>query len=81
MGEKIAKSIDKEDEAVRRMHSLTGISLPEILQMASLTPARAIGLEGEIGSIKEGMKADFVLFDDDLQLHNVIIQGNLIVAH
>jgi len=65
-------------EAVRRMHRFTSLPLEDVLTMASLTPSEAIGFEKEIGSAMPGMKADFVLFDDDLHLHYVILEGNVI---
>ncbi len=66
------------DKAVRRMHKLAGVPLGEALRMASLTPATAIGLEDEIGSVYKGLTADFVLFDDDLKIRYVVHNGYLI---
>ena len=65
------------DEAVRGMNRLTEIPLRDALIMASRTPAKAIGFAKEIGSVLPGMQADFVLFDDDLHIHYVILEGNL----
>lgn len=65
------------DEAVRRMHRFTSLPVEDALTMASLTPAEAIGFEKEIGSALPGMPADFVLFDDDLRIHYVILEGNV----
>ena len=45
-----------------------GIDLAESLRMASLFPAKAIGLDDEIGRIKKGYKADFVILDEDLHV-------------
>jgi N-acetylglucosamine-6-phosphate deacetylase len=66
------------DEAVRRFHILAGVSLAQTLCMASLTPAKAIGFDRETGSIREDLSADFVLFDDDLKIHYVIVRGNIV---
>lgn len=41
-----------------------GYPLYEAVKMASLTPARIAGLDGEIGSIAVGKSADFAVFDD-----------------
>lgn len=66
------------DEAVRRFHRLTGVSLAQTLCMASLTPAMAIRYDKETGNIREGLSADFVLFDNDFKIHYIIVQGNVI---
>jgi len=51
--------------AMRVLHGQVGIELAEALRMASLYPAEAAGIEGA-GVIRPGGRADFVLFDDDL---------------
>ena len=43
--------------------------------MASLTPALALSWEDQLGSIAKGKVADFVLFDDELQVHGVWVGG------
>jgi alpha-D-ribose 1-methylphosphonate 5-triphosphate diphosphatase len=40
-----------------------GVPLPEAVNMASLNPARAVGLDGELGSIEVGKKADIIVVD------------------
>lgn len=52
-----------------------GIDLPEALRMASLYPARLAGLGKKMGSIEPGANADFVLLDDQLALHQVVVDG------
>ncbi|MBS1934510.1 MAG: N-acetylglucosamine-6-phosphate deacetylase [Bacteroidetes bacterium] len=52
-----------------------GIPLPEALRMASLYPAKLIGIEKKYGSIQTGSVADFVLLDDQLQLQQLVIEG------
>lgn len=65
------------DEAVRRMHDLAEIPLEATLEMASLTPACAIRMQDSIGKAEAGYMADFVLFDDELNIHYVIKEGEL----
>ena len=48
-----------------------GISLEESLRMASLYPAKAVGLDNRFGRIKTGFDADFVLLDENLNLISV----------
>ncbi|MVN74860.1 N-acetylglucosamine-6-phosphate deacetylase [Hymenobacter sp. HMF4947] len=61
--------------AVRNCVQHVGLPLPEALRMASLYPARVIGLANEIGRIAPGYRADMCLFDDDYQAHATIISG------
>lgn len=57
---------------------VVGISLPEALRMVSLTPARAIGLEGRKGSIEKGKDADLAIFNDDFFPWRTMIRGQWI---
>ena len=55
-----------------------GISKEEAILSATLNPAKAIGAEGEIGSIAPGKRADFVVFDEKLNRKQVYLAGNQI---
>lgn len=52
-----------------------GIPLAEISVMASLNPARALGVTDSMGSIQPGACADLILCDDMLNIHTVFIDG------
>ncbi|HEX4374400.1 MAG TPA: N-acetylglucosamine-6-phosphate deacetylase [Puia sp.] len=52
-----------------------GIPLPEALRMASLYPARVLKAEDKMGCIKAGANADFVVLDDELNLKQLIVDG------
>lgn len=58
---KLAGSAMSQLEMVRRLVERGVVGLPEALTMASTTPARALGLERELGALKAGCAADFVL--------------------
>ena len=62
-------------QAVRNGVEKAGIPLPEALRMASLYPATVIGLEKKWGSIQPGAQADFILLDEQLNLMQVIVEG------
>ena len=55
-----------------------GVPLEKISIMASRNPAKALGLENELGSIAPGYRADLILCDEKLNIHAVLIDGNLI---
>jgi N-acetylglucosamine-6-phosphate deacetylase len=48
-------------EMVRRLVARGVVGLPDALKMASATPARALGVDREIGALKPGFAADFVV--------------------
>lgn len=52
-----------------------GIPLPEVVRMASLTPARIIGVAERKGSLEVGKDADIAIFDDDFDAWGVLIGG------
>jgi len=54
-----------------------GIPLPEALRMASLYPATVIGSADKWGQIRPGARADFVLLDEQLNLLQVIVDGEV----
>jgi N-acetylglucosamine-6-phosphate deacetylase len=74
-GTALASGVTGLDHAVRTFHWLTGVPLPEVVRMASLTPARVLGLEDEIGSIAAGKRADLLVLDRELNVRQVLIGG------
>jgi N-acetylglucosamine-6-phosphate deacetylase len=62
-------------DAVRNMMRFTAATLEDVLPMATLNPARAIGLDGDIGSIRAGAAADLVVLDADLSIDAVLCGG------
>ncbi len=55
-----------------------GVPLPEAVRMASLTPARVIGVDHRKGSLAPGKDADIVIFEDDFTPWRVFINGLMI---
>ncbi|MBQ7293383.1 MAG: amidohydrolase family protein, partial [Clostridia bacterium] len=56
-----------------------GIPLEDAIRAATYNPAKAVGIDGEYGVIKEGRAADFVLIDNNLDLKAVYVDGKKIV--
>jgi len=71
----LASSVRGMDFMVRHMHRLVGVDLPTAVRMATLTPAKIVGLERDIGSLEVGKRADLLLLDDDLRVERVWVGG------
>ena len=71
----LASSIVGMDHMVRQMKRDTSASLPEVVRMASLTPAELTGIAKHTGSLEVGKKADLVLLSRKLDVHRVFIGG------
>ena len=65
-------------EAVRNAVKFAKISLLDAVQMASLNPARALGLDPVLGSLDIGKLADLVVFDRDFRITMTIVNGQLV---
>lgn len=63
------------DAAVRNMVELTGTSPAEAIHMASLHPARLIGVDDRLGSLRPGKQASVIALNDGLHLQKIWIQG------
>jgi N-acetylglucosamine-6-phosphate deacetylase len=70
----IAGSVITMLDAVRMMLSL-GVSESAVARMASLNPARLVGIDDDCGSIEEGKRADLVAFDQERNVRLTIIDG------
>ena len=51
------------------------IDMVAAARMAATTPARVLGLDGELGAIAPGLRADLVLLDDELRVIGVLRAG------
>jgi N-acetylglucosamine-6-phosphate deacetylase len=72
----LAGSAMSQLEMVRRLVERGVVSLEEALTMASETPARALGLEGELGVLAPGARADLLVLEGpELRLASVLVGG------
>ncbi|MDN7137183.1 N-acetylglucosamine-6-phosphate deacetylase [Pseudidiomarina sp. 1ASP75-14] len=62
-------------DAVRNTVQQCAVSLADAVEMASLTPARMLGLDHMLGSIEVGKQADFMLLDSELNIVQLWQQG------
>lgn len=66
----IAGSVSNLHDEVKNLVNF-GIPFTQAVKAATLIPARAIGLDGEIGSIEVGKRADLLVLDDKLDIVGV----------
>ncbi|GHZ32198.1 N-acetylglucosamine-6-phosphate deacetylase [Vibrio cholerae] len=62
-------------EAVQNTVEHVGIALDEALRMATLYPAKAIGVDEKLGRIKKGMIANLTVFDSDFNVKATVVNG------
>jgi len=72
----LASSVVGLDTMVRTMKSATGASLPEVIRMASLTPARRAGIARSTGSLEAGKRADVLVLNAALEIDRVFVGGS-----
>ena len=72
----LAGSILKMNEALKNFYEHANITLPELLAMVTKIPAERLGIEK--GVLKEGYSADIVLFDNEFEIKNIYIEGNVL---
>ena len=72
----IAGSVITMHDAVKRMLSL-GFSAVEVSKMASLNPAKLLGIQDSYGSIEIGKRADLVAMDETGTIKLVMIGGKI----
>ncbi|WP_086982734.1 N-acetylglucosamine-6-phosphate deacetylase [Vibrio aphrogenes] len=62
-------------EAVQNTVEHVGIALDEALRMATLYPARAIGVDHKLGQVKPGLVANLTVFDRDFNVKATVVNG------
>ena len=74
----LAGSTATMDRLVRNMIHLAGATLADAVKMASTTPAAIMGFHDR-GQLKEGLRADLVLFNEDIEVAQTIVAGNRVL--
>lgn len=64
--------------AVYNMVHFLNIPMQDAVKMATLSPAKAIGVDSNKGSIEIGKDADLLFLDNDINILSVMVGGHLI---
>jgi len=71
-----AGSVALADRLVRTMINMGEVPLVDAIKMITATPARIMKLSDKIGSLKKGMDADILVFNQEIEMQSIIIKGN-----
>jgi N-acetylglucosamine-6-phosphate deacetylase len=74
-GTALASSVYAMNEIVATMVELTNCPLWQAVRMASLTPAEIVHVDDELGSLAPGKRADIILFDENVDVSRVFVDG------
>ena len=74
----LAGSVLTMDRAVRNMIMLVGLPIEQAVDMATINPAKNLGINNQEGSIAEGKKANFVVVDENFSVKMTIREGRVI---
>ena len=65
------------DQACRNMMTHTDCGICQVFRMGCLNPAKVIGMDQEIGSIRKGKIANLLIVDDAIKVEKVILKGQI----
>jgi len=83
----IAKTLDNTSFAgstatmnagVRNLVKLVGVSLQDAVAMATINPAKVLGIDASKGSVAVGKDADIVIFDEDINVLMTMCEGQIV---
>lgn len=71
----LAGSILRLNAALKNIRDISHLPLTDVVDMASINPARNLGIQDRKGSISLGKDADFVIIDEDFDVYATYIAG------
>lgn len=74
----LAGSILMMNDGLRNLRENTGMTVPEVVQMVTRTPAEELDMYDKIGELAIGRFADIVLFDSDFRIEQTICGGEVL---
>lgn len=77
-GSAFAGSTCRMIDGIRTLVRECGISVGDAVRSATRTPAEALGIAHECGTLAEGARADLVLFDGDFRVRRTWVGGRLV---
>ena len=53
------------------------VSIPDAIKMASLNPAKVVGLDSRTGSLEPGKDADIIVVDNEMKVYLTLVKGKV----
>jgi len=73
-----AGSVATMDRCVRNMVKLVGLSIQDAVKMATINPAKIMGVDDKKASLVEGKDADIIILDKDINVIMTVIKGRVV---
>ncbi|MDE3840106.1 N-acetylglucosamine-6-phosphate deacetylase [Bacillus methanolicus] len=73
----LAGSILKMKDSIQNIIKFTGISLLDAIQLASVNPAKQMGVYDRKGSLAPGKDADIVILDENYEVFSTFCRGKI----
>ncbi|KAJ1916356.1 N-acetyl-glucosamine-6-phosphate deacetylase, partial [Tieghemiomyces parasiticus] len=73
--ETLAGNVVNMEDSVKNFQRFTGCTTVEVLEAATLHPARVLGITATKGTLAPGADADLLFLDDDLTVRRVFVAG------
>lgn len=77
----LAGSILAMNRGVANFMKHTGLELWQAVRLASINPARELGIDSMTGSIREGKFADFAIADEDMNIYATFVEGQKVYGN
>ena len=77
---KLAGSRRTLEDGGRNLVTHTGYGLCHAIRMATLNPAKLLGIDHRVGSLAPGKTANLILIDDQVRIDRVFLEGQLAVC-
>jgi len=76
-----ASGVVRMKDHIKTLTKLVGLSLIDAVRMATIVPARIIGIDGRMGSLEVGKDANIIIADDDMEINTTVVNGNLLLPN
>lgn len=76
----LAGSVLTLNKAVKNFIEATSVPMHQAIKLVTLNPARIIGVDATKGSIELGKDADIIVFDDNIDINKVFIEGKCLIG-